>query len=477
MGECDIGLTGLAVMGQNLALNMAGRGFKVAVHNRTEEKARSFMAERAEGLPLEHGPSLKDFTALLKKPRNMVVMVKAGQAVDDVIRELEPLLEAGDLLMDCGNSHFKNTERRGRELSGKGVMYMGVGVSGGEWGALHGPSIMPGGSREAYERMRPVFESIAAKTPEGPCVTYLGPGGAGHYVKMVHNGIEYGDMQLIAETYDVLKRTGGMDPAALSKVFDEYQKGELSSYLVEITAAIFKEEDPESGLPLIDQILDRAGQKGTGSWTAMNALELKAPVPAITAAVDARNMSAMKDERAEAEKVLAGPSGRWDQPDEGSLIDIARSALYAARISLYAQGFSLLKKASLEYDFDLDLGEICRIWKGGCIIRSKLLDLVQEAVERGPSLPNLLVAPGAAKRMADAQDDLRELAGLAAAHGVPVPAHFACLAYYDFYRSGRVPANLIQAQRDYFGAHTFERIHREGKLHHKWGTTKSEPET
>jgi 6-phosphogluconate dehydrogenase len=462
-------MIGLAVMGQNLVLNMAGKGVKVAVHNRTVETAKKFMAERAKGLPVEHGEALEDFVALLDKPRVVMIMVKAGEAVDDMIGKVAPLLSSGDLVIDLGNSHFKDTERRAGELSEKGIEYMGAGVSGGEEGALEGPSIMPGGSKQAYSRVKDIFEKIAAKTDDGPCVAHIGPGAAGHYVKMVHNGLEYGDMQLIAETYDVLRRIGFLSAKDMAGAFRDYNRGELKSYLMEITARILEEKDPETNKPLLEVVLDRAGQKGTGAWAAQNALELGMPVPTITAAVEARNLSAQKELRVEADRaiVTVKPKRPPRTPQEYT-IRAAGRALYAGRLSLYAQGMALLKAASEEYGYDLDIPEIARIWKGGCIIRSALLDVIIKAFTDHPGLPNLLMDPDVVEAIDERYDNWGNVSRIATALGVPCPALYSSLAYFEGLRTSRLPANLIAAQRDLFGAHTFERVDREGSFHHQW---------
>jgi len=468
MSRCDVGLIGLAAMGRNLARNIAGKGFSVAVYNRTGQKTREFIEREARGLPVTGAESLAEFVALIKKPAAALLMVKAGQPVDETIAELAPLLSKGDLIADCGNSHFMDTERRAADLATKGILYMGVGVSGGEQGALTGPSIMPGGPEAAYRRLEPLFERIAARTKDGPCVTYLGPGGAGHYVKMVHNGIEYGDMQLIAETYDLMRTLGGMDTNALARAFERMADSELSSYLVEITAQILKERDPETGVPLLEVILDRAEQKGTGKWTVQNAMDLGVPVPTIAAAVGARDLSAMKDERVKAQKVLAAGT-----LESGALENIERAAsaaLYASRISLYAQGTSLLKAASAKYGYGFSLSETASIWKGGCIIRSALLDLIVAAFRKVPGPVNLLMDEDAASEIRSRLSHWRQMTALAAYRGVPCPAFSSSLAHYDGYRRANSAANLIQAQRDCFGAHTFERTDKKGHFHHQWKT-------
>ncbi|MGE4297369.1 MAG: NADP-dependent phosphogluconate dehydrogenase [Desulfovibrionaceae bacterium] len=472
MKKNDIGLVGLAVMGSNLALNMARNGFSVAVYNRTNAVTRAF----AEGPGKDSGcvpyETLEAFVDSLALPRRIVLMVRAGVAVDTVIAQLTPLLDPDDLIMDCGNSHYPDSERRGRELTDKGFRFMGVGVSGGEEGALWGPSIMPGGPRDAYPLVEPVFTAIAARAGGEPCVAHMGAGGAGHFVKMVHNGIEYGDMQLIAEAYALLGQGAGLDAASLHTVFADWNKGVLSSYLVEITADIFTMMDPESGAPLVDRILDKAGQKGTGRWTVRAGLDLGVPVPTITAAVEARALSAAKQERVRAAGIIPGPTSA-PPADPTPCIDAVGDALYAAKICSYAQGFALMRAADAAHGFGLRYGEIARIWRGGCIIRARFLDDVRTAFEDDPTLPNLLLAPFFRDALAVRQQALRTVVATATQWGIPVPAMAASLAYFDGYRSARLPANLLQAQRDYFGAHTYERTDREGVFHTQWTPAKA----
>ena len=467
MGSCDIGLIGLAVMGQNLALNMEDHGFCVAVYNRTAARTREFMEKRAKGRRIVATYNVADLVAALKRPRIVMLMVKAGPPVDAVIEQLLPYVEPGDIIIDGGNSFFKDTERRAQYLAERGIHFLGVGISGGEEGARHGPSIMPGGPREAYEVVRPIFEAIAAKVDGEPCVTYLGPRGAGHFVKMVHNGIEYGDMQLIAETYDIMHRGLGLDAPALHQVFARWNQGVLSSYLIEITADIFTKVDEVTGKPLVDVILDVAEQKGTGLWTTEQGLELKVPIPTINAAVEARIISMYKEERVQASKVLEGPEIR-QVDDTEEIIQQLEQALYMAKITSYAQGFALLRKASDVYEYGYDYGEIARIWRGGCIIRARFLDDIRRAFARRPDLPNLMLDPFFRDAVNQRHPNLRFAVRLAAGWGIPVPAMGASLAYYDAYRSARLPANLIQAQRDYFGAHTYRRIDMEGVFHTQW---------
>ncbi|MCR4406303.1 MAG: NADP-dependent phosphogluconate dehydrogenase [Anaerolineae bacterium] len=467
MNKQQFGIIGLAVMGQNLALNVERNGFSVAVYNRTAERTKEFMAERAVGKNIVAGYTVEEFVGLLEKPRKIMIMVKAGAPVDEVIEQLKPHLEPGDLLIDGGNSFFGDTERRAADLEKQGILYIGTGVSGGEYGALHGPSIMPGGQKEAWELVKPIFTAIAARVNGDPCVAYIGPRGAGHYVKMVHNGIEYGDMQLIAESYDILSRGAGLSAAELHEVFAEWNRGELQSYLIEITADIFAKMDEETGKPLVEVILDEAQQKGTGKWTSQNALDLGVPTPTINAAVESRIISAYKNERVAASAVLAGPESRY-QGDRERLVRAVRAALYAAKICSYAQGFTLLRMASQEYGYHLPLGELARIWRGGCIIRAQFLDKVRAAFERNPALPNLLLDPDFAEAVQQRQDDWRFVVQTAVGLGIPCLALSASLAYYDAYRSARLPANLTQAQRDYFGAHTYRRIDKEGSFHTEW---------
>ncbi len=467
MGESDIGLIGLAVMGQNLVLNMERNGARVAVYNRSPDRTRDFMGGPAEGKRIDPADTIEALVARLKRPRAVMLMVKAGAAVDAVIEQLVPLLEPGDLIVDGGNSLFTDTQRRAERLQAQGLGYLGVGVSGGEEGALNGPSIMPGGSRELYARVEPLLEAIAAKVDGEPCVTWIGPGGAGHFVKMVHNGIEYGDMQLIAEAYDLLSRGAGLSTAELAGVFERWNEGPLASFLIEISAQVFRKADAETGQPLVDVILDKAGQKGTGRWTVQAALELGVPIPTITAAVEARGMSALKDERVRASEALAG-TGVGFHGDAGEFVGLVEQALYAAKVSSYAQGFALLSAASREYGYDLDPGGIARIWRGGCIIRADFLDDIRAAFAAEPALPNLLLAPFFKDGLQDRQSAWRLAVQAAAELGLPVPAMSAALAYYDGYRSARLPANLIQAQRDLFGAHTFERTDQEGVFHADW---------
>ena len=457
MSKVDIGLIGLAVMGENLALNMASKGFSVAVYNRTVEKVQRFMAGRAQGKGIIGAYSLEEFVASLDRPRKVLLMVKAGDPVDDFIAKLLPLLEPGDVIIDGGNSHFLDTIRRTELVEGQGLLYVGTGVSGGEEGALHGPSLMPGGSPAAWPLIKPIFQAIAAKVADGtPCADWVGPDGAGHFVKMVHNGIEYGDMQLICEAYHLMKELLGMEAEQMAEVFQAWNGGELNSYLMEITADIlaFKDED---GSPLVDRILDTAGQKGTGKWTAIAALDEGVPLSLIAEAVFVRSLSALKEERLEASKVLKGPQADF-HGDRAAFAEDIRKALYAAKIVSYAQGYALMRAASESYGWGLDLGGIALLWRGGCIIRSAFLEEIKKAFDRNPGLINLLLDPFFQEQMEACQESWRRVCAEAITHGIPVPAFAAALTYYDGYRCQRLPANLLQAQRDYFGAHKYERI-------------------
>ena len=467
MTQQDIGLIGLAVMGQNLVLNMEDNGFGVAVYNRTGSKTRGFMEESAAGRNITATYEIEDLVAAVRKPRAIMTMVKAGWPVDAVIDQLRPHLEPGDLIIDGGNSFYEDTERRTEDLAEDGINSLGVGISGGVEGARYGPSIMPGGQPEAYERVAPIFKAVAADVNGEPCVTYIGPRGAGHYVKMVHNGIEYGNMQLIAEAYDILHRGLGLTSDELHETFAEWNEGVLSSFLMEITADIFTEIDDETGEPLINIILDKAKQKGTGKWTSQDAMDLGVPVPTITAAVEARVISAYKSEREAASDVLSGPS-RTYSGDRDAFVRAAHDALYASTICSFAQGMAALRAASAEYEYDLNYGDVAKIWRGGCIIRARFLDDIREAFADNPDLPNLLVAPFFSDAIVSRQPVWRDVVQTAVELGIPTPGMSSALAYFDSYRTARLPANLIQAQRDYFGAHTYERIDKEGTFHTAW---------
>jgi 6-phosphogluconate dehydrogenase len=457
---CDFGLIGLAVMGENLALNVESRGYRVAVFNRTVSKVDDFLAGRAKGKNIVGCHSLEEFVQALRRPRRVMLMVKAGPAVDEFIEKLIPLLEPGDVIIDGGNTHFADTERRTQYVESKGLLYIGTGVSGGEEGALRGPSIMPGGSEKAWPLVEPIFKAIAAKVGPNkdiPCCEWIGPRGAGHYVKMVHNGIEYGDMQLIAEAYWMLKHALGLSNAELYDVFDQWNRGELNSYLIEITRDIFSVKDDETGQDLIDVILDTAGAKGTGKWMSQLALDLGVPSTLVTTAVYARSLSARKEERVRASQLLQGPSGQYPG-DKQKFIEDIRQALYASKICSYAQGFVQLREAAKEYQWPLNYGQIALLWRGGCIIRAVFLERIKEAFDAEPDLENLLFAPYFREAVQRAQPAWRHVVVTATELGIPIPAFMTALSYYDSLRSERLPANLLQAQRDYFGAHTYERV-------------------
>jgi len=456
--KADMGLVGLAVMGENLVLNMESKGFTVAVFNRTVAKVDRFINGRGKDKNVIGTHSLEELCANLARPRKVMLMVKAGQPVDDFIEMVLPFLEAGDIIIDGGNSHFPDSIRRTNYLADKGIFFIGTGVSGGEEGALKGPSIMPGGNPRAWEHVKPIFQAIAAKVADGsPCCEWVGNNGAGHYVKMVHNGIEYGDMQMICEAYFLMKNALGMAPPEMHEVFKEWNAGELDSYLIEITRDILKESDPETGKPVVDIILDTAGQKGTGKWTSQSALDLGSPAPTIAEAVFARCVSAVKEERVAASKVLMGPCAEY-KGNPGDFIQNIRKALYASKVCSYAQGYQLLKMAAVDFDWDLNYGEIALMWRGGCIIRAKFLGDIKVAFDKQPDLPNLLLDPFFKQVIDDCQGSWRKVIAEAVLLGIPVPAFSSALAYYDAYRTDRLPANLLQAQRDYFGAHTYERV-------------------
>ena len=460
MKQADIAVIGLAVMGENLVLNMASHGFTVAVYNRTTTRVDEFLAGRAAGKSIVGAHSPQELVSKLARPRRVMLMVQAGDAVDRVIETLVPLLDTGDILIDGGNSNYQDTTRRTRALRAQGIAYVGAGVSGGEEGALLGPSIMPGGNSDAWPHIEPIFKAIAAKVADGSaCCEWIGEDGAGHYVKMVHNGIEYGDMQMIAEAYALLRELAGIEPAQMSTIFADWNRGELESYLVEITAEILGKVDEDSGQPMVDLILDTAGQKGTGKWTGIDALMLGAPVTAITEAVFARALSALKEERVAASRVLPAPDACFDGDRQGLVRDV-RDALYAAKICSYAQGFQLLDMAAKEYGWRLDLGNIALLWRGGCIIRAGFLDRIEQAYDAQPGLANLMLADYFRDAIAASQQAWRRVVASAVTCGVPVPALSSALAWYDGYRAARLPANLLQAQRDYFGAHTYERVDR-----------------
>ena len=464
----DIGLVGLAVMGENLVLNMVSKGFQVSVFNRTTARVDEFLAGQAAGKAVKGTYSLAELAASLERPRRIMLMVKAGKPVDEMIEQILPYLEQDDILIDGGNSFFEDTRRRFKALAVKGIRFVGMGVSGGEEGALKGPSLMPGGDEAAFREIAPLFTKIAAQVADGPCCSFVGPDGAGHYVKMVHNGIEYSDMQLIAEAYYILSKAGGLTAAELHEVFARWNEGPLDSYLIEITRDIMAVNDPETGKPLVELILDKAGQKGTGKWTSQSALDLGIPTPAITEAVFARCMSAVKDERVVAATVLKGPQGPWTG-DRQQLIQAVHDALYASKICSYAQGFALLAAASKEYGWNLQFGEISLLWRGGCIIRARFLDKIRDAFAKDANLANLMLDSFFASVLAESQAPWRLVLKTCRDLGIPTPAFNASLDYYDSYRQAVLPANLIQAQRDYFGAHTYERIDRPGTFHTEWG--------
>jgi len=454
----DIAVVGLAVMGKNLILNMNDHGFTVVAYNRTVSKVDDFLQNEAKGTRILGAHSIEEMVRLLKRPRRVMLMVKAGKPVDDFIEQLLPHLEPGDIIIDGGNSNFEDTIRRTRYVESKGLLYIGTGVSGGEEGARHGPAIMPGGSPAAWEHVKPIFQAIAAKAPDGaPCCEWIGSDGAGHYVKMVHNGIEYGDMQLICEAYHLMKVGLGMTPDEMSQVFAEWNKGELNSYLIEITADILAYKD-EDGSPLVEKILDTAGQKGTGKWTVISSATLGVPTTLIAEAVYARCLSAMKEDRVAASKELSGPDPKLEV-DRKAFIEDIRRALYASKIVSYAQGFMLMRAAAKEYNWNLNYGQIASIWRAGCIIRSVFLGRIKEAFDRNPDLPNLLLDPFFKEAVSgEAQASWRKVVSLGIQHGIPLPAFSTALAFYDGYRCERLPANLLQAQRDYFGAHMYERV-------------------
>lgn len=459
MPKADLGLIGLAVMGENLAINMESKGFTVAVYNRTVERVREFVEGRAEGRNIVGAFSLEELVGSLKRPRKVMLMVKAGRPVDALIDQLLPLLEEGDIIIDGGNSHFPDTIRRTKYVEEKGLLYVGTGVSGGEEGALHGPSLMPGGSSAAWPQIKPIFQAIAAKVEDGsPCADWVGADGAGHFVKMVHNGIEYGDMQLICEAYHLMKELLGLSADDMHAVFKEWNAGELSSYLIEITADILAYKD-EDGSPLVESILDTAGQKGTGKWTASTALDEGVPLTLIGEAVFSRCLSALKEERVNAAQLLQGPKPHFTR-DKQAFVEDIRRALYASKIVSYAQGYALMQAAAKTYNWNLNYGGIALLWRGGCIIRSAFLGEIKRAFDSNPKLTNLLLDPFFRSQVEACQESWRRVCATALANGIPVPAFASALTYYDGYRNPRLPANLLQAQRDYFGAHTYERIDR-----------------
>jgi 6-phosphogluconate dehydrogenase len=475
MAEHEIGVVGLATMGENLARNLASHGARVAVYNRTRKRTDDFMAAHSKEGDFRPAGSLEELARLLRPPRAILLMVKAGSPVDEAIDSLSKVLEPGDTIIDGGNSLFHDTRRRAAAVEKAGLGFIGAGVSGGEEGALRGPSIMPGGTRASYERVAEMLTGISAKVDGTPCCTYIGPDGAGHFVKMVHNGIEYADIQLIAETYDFLRQVTGMTPTELAAVFREWNQGKLQSYLIEITANVLAKTDDATKTALVDVIEDEAEQKGTGRWTSESALELGVPLTGITEAVFARILSSQKSQRVKASEVLAGPSGTAET--RAGLVDDVRDALYASKIVAYAQGFEHLRAGSREFGWDLDLGALATIWRGGCIIRAKFLDRIMNAYAESPDLPNLMLAPFFQEALAAAQRPWRSVVKQAVDQGVPIPAFASSLAYYDGYRRARGPANLIQGLRDYFGSHGYHRIDREGAFHTRWGQDGSEVPT
>ncbi|MDB5103828.1 MAG: gnd [Fibrobacteres bacterium] len=470
MAQADIGLIGLAVMGENLVLNMESRGYTVAVFNRTTAKVDELVNGRGKGKKLVGAHSLKELVDSLKKPRKIMMMVKAGPAVDDLINQLVPLLDKEDILIDGGNSFFPDSIRRTKALEEKGMRFLGVGVSGGEEGALKGPSIMPGGSTSAWPELKPIFQAIAAKVgPKNdiPCCDWVGSDGAGHYVKMIHNGIEYGDMQLICEAYFMMKVLLKMSAPEIGEVFAEWYKGPLNSYLIEITRDILSKKDPETGKPLVDVILDKAGQKGTGKWTSQNAMDLGVPIPTMMEAVVARSLSAMKDERVAASSKLPAPEISFNI-DKAKFLPAIHDALYASKLMSYAQGFQILRAAATAYNWDLHYGQIAMLWRGGCIIRAQFLEEIKNAYDAEPKLANLILAPYFTDVIRKSQANWRLAVSEASKNGIAIPAFSSALSYYDQYRSASLPANLLQAQRDYFGAHTYERVDKAGVFHTEW---------
>lgn len=466
MEKPHIGMIGLAVMGSNLIQNIESRGFPVAIYNRTYEPTAELM-KKVQGRKFTPAKTLPEFVKAMAAPRQIFIMVKAGAPVDDVIEGLIPLLDKGDIIIDGGNSYFRDTVRREKRCKEAGMNFLGIGISGGEEGALKGPSLMPGGPRDAWKIVAPLLEKIAAQV-DGPCTAYIGPDGAGHFVKTVHNGIEYGDMQLIAEGYDLLRNVIGAKPDELASVFEDWNEGVLSSFLIEITSKVFRFKDPEGKGYLVDRILDKAGQKGTGRWTAEEGLELGVSIPTLSAAVDARVLSAMKDERVKAAKELQGPKASDYTEDRKEFIGWVHDALYCSKIMAYAQGMALLQAASKEWNWGLKLHEVAALWKGGCIIRARFLDEIRRAFNANPALSNLMLDPTMKKEVANSIEGLRKVIAIAAERGIPVPSFGASLSYFDSYRCAALPQNLTQAQRDFFGAHTYQRIDKDGTFHTEW---------
>ncbi len=473
----QIGVTGLAVMGRNLARNFARHGFRVAIHNRTHTRTQALLAEAGSEGTFIASESLADFVASLERPRRVLIMVKAGPGTDAVIEELIPLLEEGDIVIDAGNAHFPDTIRREAQLAELGLHFVGTGVSGGEEGALNGPSIMPGGSRESYESLGPLLESISAKVDGEPCCTYVGPDGAGHFVKMVHNGIEYADMQLIAEAYDLIKQGTGASAAEIGEIFQTWNQGDLESFLIEITADVLSHKDAETGQAFVDVVLDQAEQKGTGRWTVQNALDLGVPITGIAEATFARALSGSVPQRKAGQAKLAGNTAEWNITDRDAFVEDVRQALYASKVVAYSQGFDQIAAASAEFDWNIDRGAMARIWRGGCIIRARFLNRITEAYEREPDLALLLADDYFADAVGNCLAAWRRVVAGAAQNGIPTPAFSSSLAYYDGIRAERLPAALIQAQRDFFGAHTYRRVDKDGTFHTEWTGDRTETET
>jgi 6-phosphogluconate dehydrogenase len=468
MSKPNVGMIGLAVMGSNLAQNIESRGFPIAVYNRSYDATAAFM-EKVKGRKFVAGKSLEDFVASMASPRQIFIMIKAGSPTDAVIDSLIPLLAKGDIIIDGGNAYYKDTLRREQKCKAAGLNFLGVGISGGEEGALNGPSLMPGGPKDAWKILAPLLEKIAAKVDSGPCTAYIGPDGSGHFVKMVHNGIEYGDMQLIGEAYDVLRCAIGAKPDELASIFDKWNEGVLSSFLIEITAKIFRKKDAESGGFLVDKVLDKAGQKGTGKWTAQEALDFGVAIPTLSAAVDARVLSSMKDERVKASAEFKAPSASAPKvEDRAQFVQAVHDALYCSKIIAYAQGMALLGAASREMKWDLNLSEIAGLWKGGCIIRARFLDEIRRAYKENTQLSNLILDSFMKREVTRSVEGLRQVVKIAVAAGIPVPAFSASLSYFDSYRTQDLPQNLTQAQRDFFGAHTYERKDKPGVFHSEW---------
>lgn len=464
----QIGVIGLGVMGKNLALNMESKGYSVSVYDYWTDRIDELAEKEAQGKKILGAYSVEEFVLSLETPRKILLMVKSGDTTDSVIESLLPHLQSGDILIDGGNSFFEDTNRRTAKLQEAGLHFLGAGISGGEEGARNGPSIMPGGPKEAYEQVKPILEAISAKVDDTPCSAYMGPDGAGHYVKMVHNGIEYGDMQLISEAYFIMKHALGLSVLEMSTIFSDWNKGELDSYLVEITADILNKRDEDTGKPLVDQILDVAGQKGTGKWTSQNALDLGVSLPIVTESVFARFISSVKEERVAASKILQGPEPKKQAGESREMIEAIRKALYMSKICSYAQGFAQMRAASEEYGWNIPYGDVAMIFRGGCIIRAQFLQKIKEAFDGNPELLNLLIDPYFQEIIGEYQHSLRKVLTLAIQQGIPAPAFSSALAYYDSYRSETLPANLIQAQRDYFGAHTYQRVDKEGFFHTEW---------